>query len=302
MEISPNLLALETQVGNPKAKWDSLINHIQSEGVTRFAEIESSWLELLWCLDCYRVAGVAPRGLGKPSLSEPRRLAAAYRMKGNWFALAVAALLQNRTSQPIGAKNRVIGFSQPHQIDVAWPPRENDPLVCIETKVTGAPGFGDTPARGAMADFSNRRKELKFAATDLKLYRRQDGTTIDHWGAWRSAAPPKTYFLWGARLRTGARNADSVVQLATETQALVNTYLDGAGVLAWRENASADGYDAVELPQWAAVSKLDDVLHRVASEIKQMAPAGVVPEAVVPRTAAIDTDQLLQDSDIDPSA
>ena len=36
-----------------------------------------------------------------------------------------------------------------------------------------------------MSDLSNRRKELKFAATDLKLYRRQQETSIDHWGVWR---------------------------------------------------------------------------------------------------------------------
>lgn len=292
-----DLNSLEAQVGSPKIMWDALIDRIQSDAITRFSAVERDWLDLLWCLDAYRIAGIAPRLMGKATLSEPRRLAAAYRMKGNWFALAVAAILQNRTSQTIGAKNRVVGFSQPHQIDVAWPPRENDPLVCIETKVTGAPAYGDTPARGAMADFSNRRKELKFAATDLKLFRRQDGTTIDHWGAWRSNAPPRTYFLWGARLRTGSRREDSVIALARETQALVNTYLDGAGVLAWRVNEIGDGYESVSLPSWAAVSALDDVLHRVASEIKQMAPAGVAPEAVMPGHKTVQADSLLEDED-----
>jgi hypothetical protein len=286
---------LERNVGSPKLLWDALLDRVQVQGITRFADIEADWLGLLWCLDTYRIAGIAPRYLGKPSLSEPRRLAAAYRMKGNWFALVVAALLQNRTSQQIAAKNRVIGFSQPHQVDVAWPPRENDPLVCIETKVTGAPAYSDTPARGAMSDFSNRRKELKFAATDLKLFRRQDGTVIDHWGAWRSTAPPKTYFLWGARLRTGGRNDDDVVTLAREAQALVNSYLDGAGVLAWRTAASGDRYESIPVPRWAAVSALDDVLHRVASEIRALAPNGVAPEAVVPGHRVIAVDALRED-------
>ncbi|MDP9480403.1 MAG: hypothetical protein M3R38_32870 [Actinomycetota bacterium] len=44
-----------------------------------------------------------------------------------------------------------------------------------------------------MADFSNRRKELKFAATDLKLYRRQRSTRIQHWDTWRQRQPPSTY-------------------------------------------------------------------------------------------------------------
>jgi hypothetical protein len=50
----------------------------------------------------------------------------------------------------------------------------------------GAPGFvrqnGErVPARKAMSDFTNRSKELKFAVTDLKLYRRQQSTRIQHW-------------------------------------------------------------------------------------------------------------------------
>jgi hypothetical protein len=292
-----SLADLEKAVGSPRARWDDLIEHVQLRGVTQFAAVQDRWLDLMWCLDAYRVAGVAPRGLGKPTLAEGQRLAAAYRMKGNWFAIVLAGILQNRTSQPIGAKHRVLGFSQPHQIDVAWPPRENDPLICIETKVTGAPAYGTTPSRGALADFSNRRKELKFAATDLKLYRRQDGTTIDHWGAWRSAAPPKTYFLWGARLRSGARNEDNTVSLAREARALVDSYLDGAGVLAWRTALSGSGYVPVDLPAWDRVAALDDVIHRVASEIKQLAPSGIVPEPVVPRDQLTGYADLLPDNE-----
>src|SRR5512135_2181596 len=71
---------------------------------------------------------------------------------------------------------------------------------CAETKMTGAPAFGTTPARRATSDWSNRRKELKFVATDLKLYWRQQETQIDHWDSWRRKQPPKTYFLWCARM------------------------------------------------------------------------------------------------------
>lgn len=292
--MSETLETLELSVGHPGGRWDSLLALVQDRGIKRFSEIERPWLDLMWCLDQYRIAGVAPRGMGKTGLAASRRLAAVYRMKGNWFALLIAALLQNRTNQAIGAKSKVIGFSQSHQIDVAWPNREDDPLVCIETKVTGAPRFGDTPTRGALADFSNRRKELKFAATDLKLYRRQDETSIDHWGAWRSVAPPKTYFLWGARLRTD-RNPDSVISLAREVQALVDSYLDGAGVLAWQENSSGTAYEAVALPSWANVSILDDVIYRVASEIRAMAPAGRPPEPFHPTEQAIEVGVLLDD-------
>jgi hypothetical protein len=96
-----------------------------------------------------------------------------------------------------------------------------------------------------LKDWSNRRKELKFAATDLKLARRQQETSIEHWGVWRQDAPPKCFFLWAARLDPGKN--DSVDRMATGAQSVVNTYLDGAGVFAWKENPGRTGYEAEPL-------------------------------------------------------
>lgn len=267
---------------------------MQDRGITQFSHIQDDWLRLMWCLDRYRIEGVAPRGMGKPTVSEGARIGAIYRGKGNWFAKLVAALLQNRTHQEIAAKGFVQGFSQPHQVDVAWPPREKDPLVCIETKVTGAPAYGTTPSRGALADFTNRRKEVKFTATDLKLFRRQQDTVIEHWGVWRAAAPPKTYFMWAARLR-GGRNPDNLQTLIREAQVLVNTYLEGAGILAWRERADHSGYDVVPMPQTAQVTALDDLLYRVATEIRQSAPQGEAPPPELPQKPVADVQGLLSD-------
>ncbi|MGH3692178.1 MAG: hypothetical protein ACRDT7_18730, partial [Microbacterium sp.] len=186
------------------------------------------------------------------------------------------------------------GFSQLHQIDVAWPVRREDALICAETKVTGGPAYGKRPARGAMSDWTNRRKELKFAATDLKLFRRQQETAIEHWDVWRQAAPPKTYFLWAARLRPG----DSIEKMANEAQALINTYLDGAGLFAWQ---AADGaYDAAPLPAAARVTDLDDVIYRIATEIRQIAEqAGGTPDPVIPEQQAVEPEQLEPDEDTD---
>ncbi len=274
---------LEKEVGHPGDRKDALVSRITDETIKQFSKIESEWLELMWCLDAYRVAGVAPRGMGKPTVADGRRLAAVYRTKGNWFATIIAALLQNRTSQPIAPKGTVQGFSQPHQVDVAWPSREVDPLVCIETKVTGAPKYGDTPSRGALADYSNRRKEVKFAATDLKLFRRQQETAIEHWGVWRAQAPPKTYFMWAARLQTDKKTPDNITTMIREAQVLVDTYLEGAGILAWRERADRRGYEVVPLPQRAMVTTLDDLIYRVATEIRQAAgPQGKAPAPQVP--------------------
>ncbi len=286
---------LEAEVGHPGDLNDELLQRVQDQGITLFSKVESDWLRLMWALDRYRIETVAPRGMGNEKVSEAARIGAVYRMKGNWFAKLVAALLQNRTHQEIAAKGSVQGFSQWHQVDVSWPPRDKDPLVCIETKVTGAPAYGTTPNRGATADFSNRRKEVKFAATDLKLFRRQQDTAIEHWGVWRAAAPPKTYFMWAARLRTGGRSPDNLNTLIHEAQVLVNTYLEGAGILAWRERSDGKGYEVVPPPQTAQVTALDDVLYRVATEIRQLAPEGEIPPPQEPSERTVDMQKLVPD-------
>jgi hypothetical protein len=291
--------ALEAEVGHPGERWTELKRRVQDEAITQFRQVQDEWLALMWSIDAYRVAGVPPRAMGRTTVESPARLAAIYRSKGNWFATLIALLLQNRVSQPIQPRTKVRGFSQMHQIDVAWPVREIDPLVCAETKVTGAPAFAGTPARSAIADFSNRRKELKFAATDLKLYRRQQETAIGHWGVWRDTAPPKTYFLWAARLRTeGVRGHDNVGRLVQEAQALISSYLDGAGLVAWRKRSDDRMYERVDLPPGSQITDLDDVLYRIESEIRLLTqPGGRAPEAVQPKSPAVDIGGLEEDTD-----
>lgn len=257
---------LEEQVGHPEILRDRLIDRVRDEGIKKFADIQGEWVRLMWCLDAFRVAGLTPVGMGKGGSAG---FEGVYRGKGNWFALLLALLIDNQAGQHVGSRTKVQGFSQLHQIDLAWPSRKVDPLVCAETKVTGAPAFGETPARGAMSDWSNRRKELKFAATDLKLARRQQETAIQHWDVWRQDAPPKCFFLWAARLDPSKR--DSVDRMADGAQSVVNTYLDGAGVFAWQENPSGTGYEPAEVPPRSRISDLDDVLYRIASEIQKLA-------------------------------
>lgn len=295
MAIDPRRVAdVEAEVGHPGEKWQALKDQVQDGVVRRFADVQDDWLDLMWCLDAYRKAQVPPRDMGTATVEAQRRLEAIYRGKGNWFATLVALLLQNRTHQQIAPRQRVQGFSQLHQIDLAWPAREEDAQICVETKVTGAPAYGTTRARGSRNDYSNRRKELKFAATDLKLYRTQDETVIDHWGYWRENAPPKTYFLWAARLNTPAEN---VATLVREAKALVETYLDGAGIVAWKENAAGTGYEVIPIPQEHRVTTLDDVLHRLATTINDVVgPDGQPPEPVVPQKRAIPPEELPDDA------
>jgi hypothetical protein len=300
---------LESDVGHPGERWDTLLAHVTDNGVRQFADVQGEWLSLMWCLDAYRREGVIPRNMGS-SKNKGEQLAAIYRGKGNWFAQLLAALLENRTAQRVAPITRVQGFSQIHQIDLAWPDRDEDPLICAETKVTGAPAYGQYPERGAMADFTNRRKELKFAATDLKLFRRDRDTVIEHWGDWRESSPPTTYFLWAARLRRGRLkhyktkpsrlvSSDDISSLVRESAALVSTYLDGAGLFAWRINDSGSGYEPVRMSTSERVTELDDVLHKIASQINRLARGqGGPPAPVRPLVRAVgDTEGLLDAGD-----
>lgn len=300
---------LERTVGHPGERWQQLLGHVTDRGVRQFADVQEEWLALMWCLDAYRRSGVIPRDMGSAK-NRGEQLAAIYRGKGNWFAQLLAALLENRTSQHVAPIARVQGFSQLHQVDLAWPDRREDPLICAETKVTGAPAYGTYPERGAMADFTNRRKELKFAATDLKLFRRDRDTVIEHWGEWRESSPPKTYFLWAARLRRGQIKkyktkpsrlvgADDISSLLRESEALVRTYLDGAGLFAWRINDGATAYEAVELGASERVTELDDVLHKIASQINRLArDHRGAPPPIRPASRAVgDTGGLLPPGD-----
>jgi len=287
-------LELENRVGHPGDKWATLTQRVQNHNIRAFADVQTDWLDLMWTLDGYRTAGQPPRGMGDQSKAASKRLAAVYRGKGNWFATLLSLLLENQTSHRLAPRVRVQGFSQTHQIDVGWPDRKVDPLICLETKVTGAPATPSDPARGAMADWTNRRKELKFAATDLKLYRRQHLTAIEHWDVWRADVYPRVYFLWAARLKP----KDQIKRMVTESQALVKTYLEGAGLVAWIE---ADGrYQPVAIPPTDRVSTVDDVLYRIATEIGAIArPGQKPPPPELPPIRAIDVDHLAEDTQAD---
>jgi hypothetical protein len=246
--------------------------------------VADDFLDLMWCLDQYRVGKAPPAGMGKSTTNWDDRLAAVYRGKGNWFATLLSLLLDNRTGQRLRSRGQIEGFSQNHQIDLAWPDRRRAPVICAETKVTGAPAFGDTPDRGAMSDWTNRRKELKFAATDLKLHRRQQSDAIGHWDVWRQGALPRCFMLWAARMRP----TDSIEKMVAEASAVVRSYLDGAGIVAWTKNHQGDGYVLIPLPTRnadARVVALDDALWRIESEIKKAVSADLgreVPDLSTP--------------------
>jgi hypothetical protein len=263
---------VERLVGHPEVKFKALTARIQEEVIERFKDIEAQFLDLIWTLDQYRIKQVVPRGMGKPTLRPDRRLEGVYRGKGNYFSTMMALILGSKTTSQLASRRDIQGFSQTHQIDIAWPARDATPLVdphiCAEAKLTGAPPYEGNKGRGAMDDWSNRRKELKFQATDLKLYRHlAERSTIEHWDLWRRQSLPSVYSLWGARLNPD----DDVRKMISEAHILTETYCDGVGIYAFQQKLDASGYEPTPLSRGvtARVTSLDRVLELIAAEIRQ---------------------------------
>lgn len=265
---------VEALVGNPGERLLDLKAHIQDRNIKRFQEIESEFLSLLWAIDAYRIAQVIPRspaGAKVAGYSGDQLAGGIYRKKGNFFSEVITAILSNKTDSPLAPRTRVKGFSQEHQIDIAWPAPDKgvakEPIVCCEAKLTGAPAYGDTPVRTVRADWTNRRKELKFQATDLKLYRERNSPTIRNWDQWRQKAAPKVYAIWGGRLEK-LEELDYMVRQASD---LTATYLDRVGIYGFITNEAGDGYlpatDATKVTE--RVTSLDAVLDLVAAEIAE---------------------------------
>lgn len=287
---------VEAVVGNPKDKFDVLCERIQ-QGVQAFQTIEVEFLDLIWTMDTYRREQVVPRSMvSAKMMSEPadKQLEGIYRGKGNYFSTVAALIVGQMTTSALASRRDVQGFSQPHQIDIAWPAYDMDPivdpLICCEAKLTGAPPYPGNKGRKAMDDWSNRRKELKFQATDLKLARHAANTSIHNWDLWRRTAPPSVYSLWAARLSP----KDDVAKMIEEARILAETYTNGVGIYAFQENATGTAYVPTPLAKSVAsrVTSLDNVLGYISAEIKQIMSlhGGHVPEPVLPPPHAISRD------------
>lgn len=264
---------VEALVGNPGERFLDLRAKIQDRNITKFHEIEEDFLALLWCIDTYRVKQVLPRnpaGAKVQGFTGDQLAGGIYRKKGNFFSDTVTAILSNKTDSPLAPRTQVQGFSQLHQIDIAWPAPDKgaakEPIVCCEAKLTGAPAFPGTPARTVRSDWTNRRKELKFQATDLKLYRERDNPTIRNWDQWRRKAAPLVYAIWAGRLE----DISELSYMVDQARELTDTYLDRVGVYGYITNEARDGYipasDATKVPE--RVTSLDAVLDLIAAEIE----------------------------------
>jgi hypothetical protein len=294
---------LEALVGNPAEKLLALKERIQGEFIRTFKEVEADFLDLLWTVDTYRVERVVPRAAAGTKIKAVAQGGEGiYRTKGNFFSEVITAILSNKTSSQLAPRSKVQGFSQTHQIDIAWPARNSkvlvDPLICCEAKLTGAPAYEDKPARKGLADWSNRRKELKFQATDLKLYRQAANTKIHNWDQWRKKAAPLVYTLWAARLE----DFKELTKMVSEAQVLTATYSDGVGIFGFVVNAKGNGYVPASPATAVAerVTSLDTVLNLIAAEIQSVmeenddqVPAPIVQKNLNSSTID-DVDEMLE--------
>ena len=196
---------------------------------------------------------------------------------------SLISLLPCSVSRPRSTLRPALKWKKPqdHQIDVAWPAREHDVLVCAEGLKSRERHRAVTLASTVPSPTTQTGvRRSKFAATDLKLGRREQREEIRNWRSWRSHATPQTYFLWAARLASGHVNSrktqrltgkDRIERLTREAKSLVDTYIDGAGLFAWQLNATGTAYEEVPLPKTERVTSVDEMLDYIASEINGMA-------------------------------
>lgn len=265
---------IEALVGNPGDLLIDLKARIADYDVKSFVEVEDDFLALLWAIDTYRIEEVTPRAPARAKDEGYSKTALAggiYRKKGNFFSEVITAILSNKTDSPLAPRTNVQGFSQLHQIDIAWPAPDKgvakDPILCCESKLMGAPAYPGMPSRHVKQDWVNRRKELKFQATDLKLYRERNNPDIGNWELWRQRAEPRVYAIWGGRLQT-LSDLDYMIKQAND---LTATYLDRVGIYGFIENPKGDGYmPATEAKKVSErVTSLDNVLNLIAAEIAE---------------------------------
>ena len=138
---------VESSWGHPEKVWSDLIETVQAGAIRDFSEIADEWLRFIWCLDQYRIADAPPVGMGDPEKPFNQRIDGVYRSKGNQFATLLSLLLENRTDETIRSRSKIKGFSQTHQIDLAWPEGPAVPVVCAESKLTGGPAYRGYRAR-----------------------------------------------------------------------------------------------------------------------------------------------------------
>ncbi|MDM7885183.1 hypothetical protein QUG92_08695 [Curtobacterium sp. RHCKG23] len=259
----------------PSQRFNELLGQVKRERVTKFSMIEEALLDWLWCVDGYRINGSVPSDFGtrRSAASEEARNGAFYRTRGDRLADVLLALLRNRCGVNLAPRSRVKGFSQEHQIDIAWSPEDGpilaDPVVCCEVKILGAPSDGTKPDRSIRSDWTNRRKELKFQAADLKLFQGREDPNIRNWDQWRASVPPRVYTIWAGRIfsRTDAE------YMTDQARDLTDTYLDGVGVFPFAPNETNTAYRALNDGRSVRgrLTHVDTILDRMQADIERYA-------------------------------
>jgi len=244
------------------AAWQALKESIQDNGLTSMSQVSAGWCRLMWLLDHEREAGRTGTAMSD----------AAYRRKGEWFSGLLRLLIEQRNHQLMASRKTVGGYSQPFKPNLVWP-ADDDPRLCLFTRVTGSSAAPGVSERDALADFTNRRKELKFAAVDLKLasspgsgsseeMRSFPNSGLQSFQSWRTQKDPAVYVVWGARLGP----AEPVETCLEQLVAMTGTYLDGAALVAWRTNEAMDGYEWVRSgPDFDADTLLSSIDARIAA-------------------------------------
>jgi len=137
---------------------------ITPKGVSRWSQVETDFLNAMWCFDQNFISGLANQGDNQNG-------------KGDFFTDLIALLLENCSEKSLHGRGAVPGLIFPnHALDASYP-ASGSVEVLIETKVAGAPKTSRNPmqknplGRAGSADLDKRIRAEK-----LQLVRRVPGT------------------------------------------------------------------------------------------------------------------------------
>lgn len=239
--------------------FDEVLAAVDREGLDRFADIESRFVEAMGRFDALRARGEITSGQNQ--------------RKGLFFNELIVRLLERCAGQGVAQRGKRPGvLLESVDLDLCFP-EAGRPTLIAETKMLGSPqhpgnrGSAKPKGRPVSADFDKRIREVALNVIDLKLADLEGSTThIDDIASWIQSTKPRFFGIWGMRLADEA-DYQGVIGRA---QYLANSYANGVGLALYRPvDLTTDSgrvtYEPVAAPRGMGI---DDALVRMCRLIR----------------------------------
>jgi hypothetical protein len=249
----------------------TLLERMEADGTTTFAEIEQDFVGAMSAFDHRLVAGDLTSGQNQN--------------KGLFFNELVARLIERCAGLGVAQRGKRPGILLPIvDVDLCYPPDPTTrPAMIAEVKMAGTPKHPRSPQAGKMgrpasADVDKRIREIALNVIDLKLADVQGGTTsIEDITSWIQETRPRFFALFGLRVI----DDNDRIKVLGRFQYLANSYANGVGLALYQpvDPNTAEGrvtYRPVAPPGGMSI---DDTVKRICRLIKAAAahPAKQIP-------------------------